>query len=425
VLPLLPLLLIPEGAEARLREGGHRGDFRARLSEGEQLGMVTNIRTGHGPMVQIDAPTKTHWLHHADVGLAGVWFRVAPAVNAMWWMHSHLVGTSVPRAAFDEAVPNVPSGNHLVMTFAPDVSETYPDLSIPTLVGWQVTAEGAAPMRIEIFRSDFGRARLEPGWPSGTLSAATAMVVGVGSIGAAAAIDLATYGVGRLIVVDPGRLGVHNLIRHVSDVDAVGRPKVTALEAQLNKLRPETIVEAVTADVINDADLIRGLLTRTDVVLCAADGVASRRVVSHLARRAKIDAVLACVLEDGAVGEVIRLRPWPGHGCLLCRRRHLEEAGVFDPEPALDAGYGNGTLHRPMTAVGGDLHLVANLAAQATVTTVLERRGVAGHKLAGEHAVIGLRSGQALPAPFDATGVGDVRWSEATAPFPDCPTCST
>lgn len=40
--------------------------------------------------------------------------------------------------------------------------------------------------------------------------------------------------------------------------------------------------------------------------LCCADGVAPRRSTSHLARRANTAAILACVLADGGIGEVIR-----------------------------------------------------------------------------------------------------------------------
>ena len=58
--------------------------------------------------------------------------------------------------------------------------------------------------------------------------------------------------------------------------------------------------------------------------------------VSHLARRSGKTAILACVLLDGAVGEVLRLRPWPGHGCLLCQRHQLIVNSSIDPEPALD-----------------------------------------------------------------------------------------
>ena len=88
---------------------------------------------------------------------------------------------------------------------------------------------------------------------------------------------------------------------------------------------------ATHADVSADADMMRPLFDVSDVVICAADGVGPRRVVSHLARRTTVPAVLACVLEEGEIGEIIRLMPWPTSGCLLCHRQHLVDAAGFDP----------------------------------------------------------------------------------------------
>ncbi|WGD45256.1 hypothetical protein [Streptomyces cathayae] len=111
------------------------------------------------------------------------------------------------------------------------------------------------------------------------------------------------------------------------------------------------------------------------------------------------------------------------HGCLTCRRHSLTEAGSLDPEPALDAGYGTGTRHRPMTAVGPDLHLVAHLAAKTAAATLLEHAGHPDQRLPGEHALIGLRRQPGWAAPFDLGRTAELRWLPATPPRPGCPTC--
>jgi len=162
---------------------------------------------------------------------------------------------------------------------------------------------------------------------------------------------------------------------------------------------------------------------RALLIVCATDGVAPRRVVSHLARRAGRPAVLACVLEDGEIGEVLRLRPWPTAGCLLCQRQHLTASGMLDLEPGLDAPYGRGTAHRPMTAVAGDLHLVGQLAAKAAIATLLEKVGYHEQLLPADQLVVGLRPGPDLPTPFDPSHVGALRWSSPGPPLPGCPTC--
>jgi len=183
------------------------------------------------------------------------------------------------------------------------------------------------------------------------------------------------------------------------------------------------VIEPLALDVAADADRMRPLFDASALIVCAADGVASRRVVSHLARRASVPAVLACVLEDGEVGEIIRLLPWPTNGCLLCHRQYLADTGGFDPEPALDLPYRNGIGQRPMTAVAGDLQLVGQLAAKAAIATLLERAGYYDQVLPGEYLVIGLRPRPGLLPPADVYRAAELRWSGIGPPLPGCPTC--
>uniref|UniRef100_UPI0031E21BEB ThiF family adenylyltransferase n=1 Tax=Saccharothrix mutabilis TaxID=33921 RepID=UPI0031E21BEB len=311
----------------------------------------------------------------------------------------------------------------MALTVSAEAPAEFPDINIPEMVAWYVTPAAARPVAIDVVSAEYGFPQLTGHWPVAHLEEKSVMLVRVGSIGGAAAHALASYGVGRIVLVDPDRLLSHNVVRHVSSVKHVGRLKVDAVKQELAEAWPATHVDALPVDVIAPAHLIRPRLRDVGVVLCTADGVAARRVVSHLARRARTDAVLACVLQDGAVGEIIRLRPWADHGCLTCRREALVARGAVDPEPALDLGYGTGTAHRPMTAVGGDLHLVGQMAAKAAVATVLERKGHSDQKLPGEHAIFGLRPTLGWTPPFDLNRNGDIRWLPHSPPRPGCPTC--
>jgi len=184
-------------------------------------------------------------------------------------------------------------------------------------------------------------------------------------------------------------------------------------------------VNALRRSVISDADDMRPLFRDAAIVLCAADGVAARRCVNHLARRADCTAVFACVLRDGAVGEILRVRPWPGNGCLLCVRALLVQYGAIDPEPALDATYGTGDAHRPMTAVGSDLALVGEFGAKAAVATLLEEAGHYDQVFHKDWALIGLQMDRSAPEPFDLYP-GQVHWLPEIGEInsrPTCPTC--
>jgi molybdopterin/thiamine biosynthesis adenylyltransferase len=162
------------------------------------------------------------------------------------------------------------------------------------------------------------------GWPLPDLKSFHVTLVGAGSIGSSAVESLASYGIRRFALVDPDRLHQHNFARHRVHPRELGRHKVNALADRMLDRDPDLKIERLPLDVIDDADVMRPLFGRSEIVLVCTDCVASRRVANHLARRANIPAVFACVLEDGAIGEVLRTRPWKTE-CLLCFRERLRE----------------------------------------------------------------------------------------------------
>jgi hypothetical protein len=168
---------------------------------------------------------------------------------------------------------------------------------------------------------------------------------------------------------------------------------------------------------------MRPLFAEADIVIVTSDGIDSRRTANHIARRAGTPAIFACVLANGAYGEIVRITPCVG--CLLCARAELRERGGIAPEATLDRGYGTGTRHLPMTAVTGDLGLVGQLAAKTAVATLLEPKGFRDQRLPGDHAVIGLRPLPGKPPPFNLEEAGAVAWAPVPPARPRCPTCGS
>lgn len=425
------LLLLPRDGLRYLTSAnaGTSGTIKLKSSEPDDLVLISFIRIATAGY-HLALHPKTHPMNSGLPGGDGFWFRV-PAELHGWWYEITRRGddVSVSFDAFAKHLPKAPADpgaiGYVVLTYAPDADEPpWDETPVCRLAAWWVTRTGVFAASMAVEPETTGIVQLSPHWPVADLSAVTVMVVGVGSIGGAAATALTGYGIGRLLLVDPDRLMWHNLVRHVLPRRYVGRYKVDALRDHLADHRSDTEIAPLRYDVVDDADRIRGLLEATSIILCCADGVAPRRTVSHLARRANTPAVLACVLADGGIGEVIRLRPWPDHGCLLCRRQALTNERTIDPEPTLEAGYGTGTLHQPMTAVGSDLFLVGDLAAKVTVATALETSGHFAHRLPGEHLTIGLQARRGWTGPYDLGHTGNMRWTPATPPQTDCHTCS-
>ncbi|SDE62458.1 ThiF family protein [Mycolicibacterium neoaurum] len=417
----MPLVLISAEAASRIRCGGRWGRVVTVASKAESLIAIDALSNESDPILPAGLPTNS-WVNGGDKRQNSRWYRVSRELHGAWLAAAVRKDGAIATADFRKHIPTqFLSGQHIAVTFAPDVTSENQGQQLPEILAWHVTPDCVTPMAVEIMPETIGMKQIERNWPVATLSRSTVMVVGAGSIGGAAALDLAAYGVGRLILIDPDRLLWHNLVRHVGPSRDVGRLKVRALKDQIEGLRPDTSVEAFGLDAVTDADDVHRLLKTCAAVLCTADGVSARRVVSHLARRVRVDSVLACVLEDGAIGEVMRLRPWPGRGCLLCHRSQLQKSGSLDPEASLEAGYGSFT--RPMSAVGGDLHHVASLAAKVTVASILERSGHTEQQLPGEHAIMALRPTTTWLPPYDVGQTSDVRWYGSWPSRSDCVTC--
>jgi len=358
-----------------------------------------------------------------DVVRSGTWFRAHPECHQLWQhaiQRNQTVSTELLSASLKNQYDwkNI-DNSLLVVTVVADGDDR------PEVRSWWVTPEVASPRFTEEYDENVDPFEmLKPGWPVDELAEKHITMVGLGSIGSAALDVLLSYGLRRFTLVDPQRLQQRNLSRHQLEWRDVGRLKVAALKDRYTDRYPSADIEALALDVEQSADIIRLVFVQSDLILAAPDGVVPRRVVSHLARRANVPAVFAAVLDDGRLGEVLRLRPDVAVGCLTCQREHQEDFGGLEIEQRIDRGYTEATKERPMTAVGGDLWLVGALAAKVAVASLLEADGQVDQRLPGDLAVIGLRPASDLEAPFATSGPTDLHWHEGGPPRDGCPTCS-
>jgi molybdopterin/thiamine biosynthesis adenylyltransferase len=365
----------------------------------------------------------SHHAYSADItGGWGAWYRAEPQLHSEWLIaraRDAQIQTAHVRSMIRQGWREPGPDGFFVLTLADAADGT------PEWCGWWVTDEYTRPFNLVYF--DEGEDALEPlrtYWPIEELGNFDVTLVGVGSIGSATLDALVEYGIRNVTIVDDDRLLQHNLVRHRLGPRDIGRRKVDALADRVRELHPHVMVTPLAKNVVDDANLMRPLFKRSDVVIATLDGIASRQVADHLAHWARVPIVLAAVLDDGGLGELLRFRPGFSTGCLKCHRAALRDAGAMDPEVEIDGGYGTGRVHRPMTAVGGDLAVIGQLAAKAAVATLLEARGHREQRLPGDHAIVGLQPAPDLAEPFDAAGPCAVAWFDLKPPRPDCPTCA-
>lgn len=356
---------------------------------------------------------------------AAAWYRANRDVQvSLIAQASRRRGAAIDRDAFRGWVHNgwVDPGKKKLLVLLEDRSQKNFRWTL-----WQVGPTEVAPVDLIEFDAEANPFHcLRDVWPPVDLvTEAHVAIIGAGSIGSAAAESLATYGVGTISLVDHDRLEPHNIVRHRCGRKDIGRFKVEAVAGRLRAMSGTRVVHAHRWSVTTNANHVRGLLRdHVGVVIVCTDGVASRQATTHLARWAGIDAVFACVLDDGAYGEIVRVPHRHGVGCLLCLRRHMHDSGGMDPEPGIDLEYGTGTAHRPMTAVGGDLGLLGAMAAKAAVSTLLERAGYRDHRLAGDHLIVGLQPAGDRAWPFDMDLALTVASHRLPPPYSGCIACA-
>ncbi len=147
------------------------------------------------------------------------------------------------------------------------------------------------------------------------LKAAVVAIVGVGGLGAPAALYLAAAGVGRLRLIDDDSVSLSNLQRQIvfrtADADA---PKVERAAAALTALNPHVEIDVRTVRLTgaNARDLLDG----ADLVLDGSDDFATRFAVNAACRAAGVALVSGAVGRwDGQVS--VFKRGGPCYRCLV------------------------------------------------------------------------------------------------------------
>jgi molybdopterin/thiamine biosynthesis adenylyltransferase len=127
------------------------------------------------------------------------------------------------------------------------------------------------------------------------LKRATIAIIGMGGLGAPAALYLAAAGVGGLRLIDDDTVSLSNLQRQIlSRSDDQGAPKVARAEAALGALNDHVLIDARQERITeNNA---RALLAGADVVLDGTDSFAARFIVNRCCHE------LGVTLVSGAVG---------------------------------------------------------------------------------------------------------------------------
>lgn len=114
------------------------------------------------------------------------------------------------------------------------------------------------------------------------LRRARVLVIGVGGLGAPAALYLAAAGVGHLTLVDDDRVSLSNLQRQILYTEAdVGRPKVDVAARRLRAINSEVEVESLFTRL--DESNAETIIAAHDIVIDGCDNFPTRLLVDRVA----------------------------------------------------------------------------------------------------------------------------------------------
>lgn len=182
------------------------------------------------------------------------------------------------------------------------------------------------------------------------IASSTALLIGLGGIGCAAASYLASSGVGHLLLSDFDTVDSSNLGRQILyGPDDIGELKAQRAASQLGRINPDIRISAIVDRLTSDS--LAAAVAKADIVLDGCDNFATRFEVSD-----------ACVAQGRRLvsGSAIRFE-----GQLAAFGPHYDTSPCYrclytDADESLDNCAGNGVL-APVPGVVGTMMAVEAL----------------------------------------------------------------
>jgi hypothetical protein len=253
------------------------------------------------------------------------------------------------------------------------------------------------------------------------LETKTAALLGLGSLGAPLALELARAQLGELRILDNDLVETGTIVRWPIGIPAVGSRKTAVIEATIASHYPRTSCHSFQHRLgaaleenegPNDFDLIDELLRGTDLVVDATAELAVQQLLADLAREQSLPQLYFWGTEGSYGGAVVRCLPGET-GCWFCLQLAIEDGSI--PGPPHEPGgttqpRGCGTP----TFTGESFNLLPLVAQAARVASAT----LLGTLPAGQDAfVLSLRDGD-VPAAAP-------QWTAyALTKHPRCPHCA-
>lgn len=414
-------VVVPPVLAEALKLPGAQGRLRLRHGHGVALVVEAFWPDGQNEPITTDLRTWIPRQFARVPAIEGCWFRLPPGP---WHEHA----AELQRVSPLTRAAGLGGGAASVHVFIRDPSGPTDMLAL-LLPGTTINDSGReilCPVRVV----DLPKALFErvDGAVSdrAKLTDATAVFVGVGSLGSSIAVHLARSGIGRFHLFDPDRLEPENICRHTADLSGLYQHKVGAVGAAIQRRNPQAEVQPYPVSPLWDgppeaAAALQKLLGQpsTLLIVTTADDQVERSL-NEIAILSGAPALFATVLDEAAYGRVFRVLPGRT-ACYQCILDHQTETP--DAHPFLEAETGTAeprlaAYRQPgIAGVGVDVEQVAVVAARLALQTLGAPLGVGYPDAHGDHFLLSFRDGWIFDHPLQVCRQSYKR-------RPTCPVCS-
>ncbi|MCP4707133.1 MAG: ThiF family adenylyltransferase [Planctomycetes bacterium] len=153
-------------------------------------------------------------------------------------------------------------------------------------------------------------------------------MIGLGSLGAPVALDLARSGVGNIVLVDPEQLDIANISRHPCGyLSYVGKFKTDIIGNSILDINPaaEVLRHRLHVDWGN-AEQIRHLIKNTDMVILTADSISVKSVINKICWEENTPLIWSGCFRRAYGGQILKVVPGQT-ACYECFRENIPDNG--------------------------------------------------------------------------------------------------
>lgn len=161
------------------------------------------------------------------------------------------------------------------------------------------------------------------------------LLIGLGGLGAPAALYLAGAGIGTLVLADDDDVHLSNLQRQILfTTDDIDQPKAQTTRQRLQQLNPD--IEIISLQQRLQGERLQQEVALADVVLDCTDNMATRQAINAACVSQNTPLITASAV--GLGGQMMVLTPPWAQGCYRCLwpddaepERNCRTAGILGP----------------------------------------------------------------------------------------------